>query len=544
MRKTFFLSLFVSLFASSLNAFEVKGRLNTWSLYITDDFDISSVIDVYENASCDAPGEVIERVFGKERAAITDRCESTNCCIERVVRGDEIIAERVYESGGEILRDEGAKAGDTLLMNIGTDLKAKQGHWDFQSKGNMTYSALEERTLTGDRTYRFRFTDVYAQYEDTDSNFAYRTRLGRHSILAGALVDGASFDYYFGNKATRTSKSVGVFVGLMPHPITKHIDLDFRTFGATFHYIPEFANSTGTKLRVDSAVVGEVYKSDMHRAYLFTRSHFSPFAKLSLFHYSTIDLPASGDDGGISSNHFSFNIHYRPSTPWFVAAGISQFKIDRLLKERIVGFQDELSNNPTAAERVGTTLDRSHRYRFDLRASYKPVPLAQPYVKLRYERRTFDGNKTSLNQNTDTPLVAPPENLSLVDKKNAYQGSFGIRFFPMIQLETDSSFTFLQRYQSRAYDLYQSVVWDNGDFWTVNGFGQVLWNSKKIRNTNPSLSSTSVNSMDFYLGVGGSLKFMTDFLAHFSYDFAHEDDYELERSIIIHSLWARLDYRF
>ena len=56
---------FVAFFLSHpLLGIEYKGRANAWLLYLQDDFGATSVIDVYENASCSNHGEVDYVVIG------------------------------------------------------------------------------------------------------------------------------------------------------------------------------------------------------------------------------------------------------------------------------------------------------------------------------------------------------------------------------------------------------------------------------------------------------------------------------------------------
>lgn len=524
-------------------ALESKGRVNLWGLYITDDYSTTSVRYQYSQSSCENPNpaNLEEIVIGKEKDQVV--CSNGFCCVDYSLQGDQLSLERIISSdSGTREVASSRKIGDTFLSNLGLNAEAYQDKYSFHIDGNATASLLNERALYGNRDYRFRFTNLYAQYQE-DGKHAYRVSLGRKAVVAGVLVDGVSADYLFGPSYSRDSKSIGVFGGLAPDPITKHPEKKRYTFGANFHYIPNFSTNSDSKLLIDSSIVGEMYESDFNRFYLFSRVHFTPIKALSLVGYFTLDLPASGDDGSISANHFSLQSFYRPNRKWFLSAGFSQFKIDRYLVEETVRWLTDEGSFQTA--RVGDRVDRSHRYRFDLKASYRPVFYVQPFVELRYERRTFDSDKRFLNDpspNDDTD--EPDLNFSLLNKKNAYKVAGGARAFPIEALETETKFSFNQRFQSRSYDVYQFAAYQIDRNWSVDAYGQIVWSRRKILDSVPNAGSSTSNATDYYLGVGGIHRILSDLSAQIRYDFSCEEDISLDGPITMHSILGRLDYRW
>lgn len=522
---------------------EYKGRLNTWALFLTDDYSSNTVTEVYENASCDNPGQLLKVVLRRDKNDVIE-CE-TNCCRDRKILDSETIVEGRVENA-DASADEVASSnsiGDVLLWNLGTDTGIKDGKWSGKIKGNLRSSLMKQRALYGDRKYRFLFTDVSAEYKDLQNETPYSIAFGRQSILAGVLVDGVSGNYYWGSSDGKEDRSIGLFGGLAPSPITKDPNLKFTTFGANLKFIPDWSRTTETKLRVDSTLVTELYKGKWNRFYLFSRAHFTPVTKLSFLASSTLELPAfSGDDKNLSSSNFSLQSFYRPNRDWFLSLGFTQFRINRYLAEESVRWLTD--ENSYQSNRVGETLDRSHRYRVDFRASYRPIEMAQPFVRVRLERRTFDGNKTLLNQDPATPDEAASEDLRLLDKKNAYGSTFGLRLFPLRQLETETSFSYQQRYLSKYWEIQQNLNWDSGTKWTADAYFQLVSSERSIQNSISTGEGTKVKATDYYLGVGGSYKILSDLLGQIRYDFSCEEDYVLGNSITIHSLLARLDYRF
>lgn len=516
------------------------GRLWSGGLYSMDDFDTQSVVEVYQNASCENPGDIQKVLFGKKKAYAATEC-ATHCCVERVLRGDETIAERIISNAAGTaasISDEN-KTGPSLLANIGIDGDATRGKYALKIHGEFAGSILDERTLMGHDRYRYMFTDAYAQYKDVNRKTGYQIRLGRQSPVAGVLTDGASATLFLGDDGFKESKSISFFGGLAPNPISKKPKLDRMAFGSFGTFIPNFSQRSDSKLRVESGLVGELYKKKFNRFYLFNRTHFTPVKPVSLLAMLTLDLPAKGDDKEIGINYLSLQAFWRPDLRWFLSGGFTQFKIDRYLREESVRWVTDEGSRQSA--RLGDTLDRSHRYRGDARVSYKAFTFFQPYMKLRYERRSFDNNKTGLNTASGTTPGA--QNLSLINKKNAYRIDPGFRVYPSASVETDTSFGFNQRYQSKAYEVLQSVSWSNKK-WGADAYGQAMWSKRLILNSVSSAAAKNVKATDYYLGTGVSYKFLTDLLGQIRYDFSCEEDDSLGRSILTHAVWARLDYRF
>lgn len=521
---------------------KIEGRVHASGLYLQDDFDSQSVLEVYSGpVGCADPGTLEQVIFGPEKEQVAALCES-QCCRERVLRGDEVVAERIISNEDEddaLITDE-YDSGPALLASTGIDFQATGGSSTLKTKGNFTSSLLNDRTLIGHRKYRYQFTEAYYQYQKPGSR--YRFRLGRQNPVAGALTDGLSATYFLGDAAFLESQSVSVFGGLAPNPISKHFELDRYTAGVYGTYIPKFSGVSDTKLRYDAGYVAELYKkTKWNRSYLFQKVHFTPVKEISLLGFATVDLPASGDNKEIGLNYSGLQTFWRPDNRWFLSGGFTQFRVDRFLQEESVRWlTDEGSRQ---ADRVGDTLDRSHRYRFDLRSSFKAFPFLQPHMRLRYERRTFDGNKRVLNLPPGS-TATPAENLSLLNKKNAYRLQPGFRLFPWRSLETETTFTFNQRFQSKAYEVYQSAQYDLHKKWLFDVFGQIVWSKRSIRNSVAATAPSSMSTQDYYAGLGISYKFMSDFLGQIRYDFSCEEDDSLQSDILTHSIWARLDYKF
>jgi len=522
------------------NDWRFSGRLWTGGLYLMDDFDTQSVIEVYQNLSCGNPGTLLKVVYGKEKAAIATEC-ATRCCVQRVLRGDETIAERIISnpSGtGPVVSNENA-IGPSLIANIGINGDATSRKMAFKVNGEFASSLLNERSLLGHDRYRYKFTDVYFQYKDANRKTGYQIRIGRQSPVAGVLTDGASATFFLGDDGFKESKSLSFFGGLAPNPISKKPKLNQMTFGSYGTFIPNFSRQSDSKLRVESGLVGELYKKKFNRFYLFNRTHFTPIKPVSLMAMMTLDLPATGDDKEVGLNYATLQAYWRPNNRWFVSGGFTQFKIDRYLREESVRWITDEGSKQSI--RIGDSLDRSHRYRSDARVSYKAFTFLQPYLKLRHERRSFDNKKTGLNTAGSSPA---PQNLSLINKKNSYRLDPGFRVYPIASIETDTSFGFNQRYQSKAYEVFQNVNWSSSKKWAADAYGQVMWSKRLILNSVSTAPAVNVKSTDYYLGTGVSYKFLTDLLGQIRYDFSCEEDDSLGRNIFTHAVWARLDYRF
>jgi hypothetical protein len=203
-----------------------------------------------------------------------------------------------------------------------------------------------------------------------------------------------------------------------------------------------------------------------------------------------------------------------------------------------------VTDDKTQSLRISDSLDRSQRYRFETRVSYRPVQRVQPYFRIRYERRTFDSNKTNANAPPTATSPAGKE-LAVLDRKDAYRGTLGLRmYFFDEKLETESTATYNQRFQSKAYDFYQSFTWDSGTNWTTDLYLQWVSSQRNIQNSIPSTPSQASKTIDYYAGIGGSYRFLSDFLAQIRYDFSNEEDLSLADRITSHSILGRLDYSF
>jgi hypothetical protein len=515
----------LAIFATNAEALEFKGHANFWNFYQTDDVGSTTVALVYASDGTTLLGIAVGKDIATECAA------PRICTFRKIGEGGELKLENWTNSGTFPLGNIG---GDSMLTNIGVNGRAQQDAWSGVIDGNFTRLSLDNRALLGREKNRFRFSDLYAQYETK----TYQVSLGRKAIQAGVIVDGVSGDYYFGPAHALDSKSFGVFAGYAPDPITKSPSQDFFTFGPTFHFIPEFSSAGDTKFLVDSSLVTELYKGDVNRFYLFSRAHFTPIREFSMFAFSTLDLPWSGNDGGLKSTHFSLQNHWHPNEKWFFALGFSQFRIDRYLQEDAVRW---VTNGTAQSTRVSDSLDKSHRYRIDFRTSVRLFPEAQPYLRARYERRTFDSNKTFENA---APSQSPALDLALLNRKNAYSGTGGLRLFLLENFETDTALTYSQRFQSSGWDAYQSFTYDSPHQWSLDSSFQLISSNRTIDNSVNGAAGTEDHSYDLYAGVGGSYRFLSDFLLQIRYDFSNEDEKVLDRRTTIHSVLTRLDYRF
>jgi hypothetical protein len=530
MIKTAALGLLMLLTPSLSFAWSVDGRVNTWGLYQTDDVSSTTVAVVKDNL-----GNVLGIAIGDDIAiecAVTGR----TCEYRKIGQGTELELERVTEVNSEISREgRGKIGGDSLLWNLGGALKAKKEPWTARLDGQFTSSLLENRALLGHDRYRARFSQANVEYQKS----LYRVKVGRQAFMGDVLLDGVSGEYFFGPSQVRDSQRVGFFAGLSPDPISKLPTTDTFTFGPSISFIPQFSQTSESKLLVDGALVTELYKGAMNRFYLFSRAHFTPVKSFSSILYSNLELPWSGSDGSINSSLLSLTNYYRPNQEWFFSVGLTQFRIDRYLQERAIRWvTDEGSQQAT---RVGESLDRSQRYRLDFRTSYKPAPFIQPYLRARYERRTFDSNKKILN-------TTDPDNTTtdfgLVNKKNAYQFTPGLRLFVMKHLETESQLTYGQRYQSKFISGFQSFEWDSPQGWQALLDFQYVWSSRSLRRSFPGAVGTRETTHDLYAGLGGSYRLMTDFLTQIRYDLSHENDQVLDTNVLTHSVLLRLDYKF
>lgn len=520
-----FASAAIFLLSQNVFAFEYSGRVNTWSLFQTDDLSSTRVAVITD----DATKQVIGVAVGSD-IAIECAVAGRTCTYREIGDTGELDIERITDAG----RSKKGEIGDTLLWNLGVD--AKGSHKDFAGKiqGNFTTSLLNDRSLYGHDKYRFRFTSLYGEYNQDK----YRLRLGRQAVTGGVLLDGASADYFFGPAHARDQKSLGFFAGLAPNPISKHPSKDFITFGPKVQWIPSFSESGDTKLFVESSLVTELYKMKMDRFYLYSRVHFTPIRQFSTILYSTLELPWSGSDGSIKSSLLSFQNFWRPTSRWFFSIGFSQFRIERHLQDEAVRWVTE---NAAQSTRVGETLDRSQRYRVDARASFKVTPEVQPFVKGRYERRSFDKNKINLNSDPTTPATT---NFSLQNQKNAYQGTAGVRLFLFDHLDTETSGTYGQRFQSKFYSLFQSAMWEMNQDWSADAYFQYVSSRRTTDPSRPSGVGLRETATDWYVGIGGSYRFLSDFLAQIRYDLSNEDDAVLDRSLMFHTVLVRIDYSF
>lgn len=548
MRGSFFKLLTALIVVSSIcppiaHAIVVKGgnltgRVNAWTLYETDDLSNATVALVYDTTTSNLLGAVVGRDIGTE-------CSKPNrTCTYRVLGGDgkdyEVTLNKVTDTESSSIGQIGS---DALLMNLGVDSKYEKNEILARINGNFTMRALESRTLYGAQRFRPKFMDAYVQYSKDQMRYA----AGRKVYAGQLLVDGASAEYLFGPQGNRDSKAIGFFAGLTPDPISKYPGLDEFSFGPTFRYIPEFSISTDTKLIFENSLVTSFYNSpdsgyEPNRFYLFNRVHFTPIKTFSLLGLSTLDLPGAGrSDTGLKSTHFSLQSFWRPQPEWFTTIGFSQFRIDRFMEQEAVRWVTESS---AQSLRVSDSLDHSQRYRIDARVSYRPFHPFQPYARLRYERRTFDSNKTSAN----VPLTATTPgstNLALFGRKDAYRGTLGTRlFFLDDKLETDSAFTYNQRFLSKGWDLYQGFFWDSGSDWSADTYVQYVSSERTIQNSIGTVAGTAEKAIDFYIGVGGSYRFLSDFLGQIRYDFSSEADPALDTQITIHTGLIRLDYTF
>jgi len=511
--------------SARLNAFEYSGRANTWSLYETDDTDATTTAVVKEN------GTIIGVVVGRD---IEIECSKPGrtCEYQKLGSGDlERVTGEISSPNREIV---GTKAKDTLLWNLGLDAKANHKQYAAKIHGDFRTSLLGTRQNYGHDRFRLRLTDLYGEY----LHKRYLFRAGRQTITPGGiLLDGASATYQFGPDHLPDAKGVGLFVGLAPDPISKIFSTDYMTFGTHYRFIPNFAQDSETKFNIEGALIAQTYKGSMNRFYLSTRLHFTPIKNYSLNAYSNLELPWSGEDGSIKSSLLSIQNYWRPRKEWFFSLGLSQFRIDRNLQKEAVQWVTE---NSAQQARVGNSLDRSHRYRLDFRASYKPFPAVQPFLKFRYERRTFDQDKQFENSSSGSSQL----DFALLNRKNAYQGTFGVKLNLIDELITETSGSYIQRFQSRGYMAIQEFTWDPDRNWTATLSGQWV-NSERTRSSSfPNGADVLETANDFYAGLGGMYRLRSDLKGILQYDFGNESDQGLGRRTTIHTIYVRLDYTF
>lgn len=510
----------------ALQAFEYSGRANTWSLYETDDTSSTTIALIR-----DETGATIGIAVGRD---IDIECAKPNrtCEFQKIGTGElERVTGDISSPSREV---QGSVGKDTLLWNLGVD--AKGSHKNFAGKvhGDFRASLLENRQNYGHDTYRLRLTDLYGEYSRNE----YVFRLGRQTIAPGGLLlDGASAIYQFGPDYSQDAKWIGAFAGFSADPISKNFSTDYMSFGTHYRFIPNFSSRSETKLNIEGALIAETYKGSMNRFYLSTRLHFTPIKKYSLVAYSNLELPWSGEDGSIKSSMLTVQNYWRPLKEWFFSLGLSQFRIDRFLQKEAVQWVTENSAQQT---RMGDSLDRSHRYRLDFRASYKPFSAAQPYARFRYERRTFDDDKKFNNSDTTEQDL----DFSLLNRKNAYQGTFGIKLNLIENLQTDTSGSYLQRFQSRGYVVIQELTWDPELNWSASAYGQWI-NSERTRDSSVSNGSGVLEKAnDIYVGLSGSYRLRNDLKGYLSYEYGNEADQGLGRRITIQTVYLRLDYSF
>ncbi len=530
--------------AAASGSWLFQGRLNTWSLYQLDDFDSTTVALVY-----DASDNLLGVAVGPD---IPTECAAPRRCEFRKIgtgegNGSELELGRTINSsdptGSETIT-KGELGGDTLLSNIGADIRGVSGPLNFRINGNFTANLMENRALYGSQKYRPRFSDTYFEYKGAD----YLYSIGRRSLTGPATVDGVYGEKFFGPSSSPDAKAAGFFLGLAPDPISKYPSKDYLTVGPTYRFIPNFASQGDTKLYADGSLVAEMYKGDMSRFYLYNKVHFTPVRQVSFLALSTLELPwpPAKEDNGFSSSHFSLQTFWRPQSQWFASFGFSQFRISRFLDQTAVRWVTD--DGSTQSLRVSDSLDKSHRYRFDVGLSYRPILEAQPFVRFRYERRTIDSNKTADNTPV-TPAAdfTPSKNLSVLNRKDAHRTSLGLRLFLLGgQLETESTATYTQRFKSQGYDFYQTVAYDWGTQWAFDAYFQYVSSKRDIDSAvlNQTAPSYRDKSTDFYAGAGTSYRFLSNLIGQFRYDFSHEHDYALDTDILSHTLLGRLDYNF
>jgi hypothetical protein len=508
------------------SALEYSGRANTWSLYETDDTSSTTIALIR-----DETGTTIGIAVGRD---IDVECAKPNrtCEFQKIGTGDlERVTGNITNPSREI---QGAVGKDTLLWNLGLDAKATHKNVSGKIHGDFRASLLENRQNYGNDKYRIRLTDLYGEY----SRNQYVFRAGRQAITSGGLLlDGASAAYQFGPEHSQDSKWIGVFAGLSADPISKNFSAKFMSLGAHYRFIPNFSANSETKLNIEGALIAETYEGAMNRFYLSTKLQFTPIRKYSLVVYSNLELPWSGEDGSIKSSMLTFQNYWRPAKEWFFSFGLSQFRMDRFLQKEAIQWVTE---NSAQQARVGDSLDRSHRYRLDFRASYRPFSAAHPYVRFRYERRTFDDDKKFNNSETSEQDL----DFSLLNRKNAYQGTFGIKLNLIDNLTTDSSGSYMQRFQSRGYVIVQEVNWDPDLKWSAGAYGQWI-NSERTRDSSISGGSgIQEKSNDIYIGLSGSYRIRNDLKAYLSYEYGNESDQGLGRRTTIQTVYLRLDHSF
>ncbi|MCU0619925.1 MAG: hypothetical protein MUC69_00300 [Gemmatimonadales bacterium] len=137
-------------------------------------------------------------------------------------------------------------------------------------------------------------SQAYVQYDPTRRVFL---ALGRQVIpaAAAARVDGLHLGLRVGDTLV-----VGVFGGLMPHPLTNEWNADFATAGLDY-------DVRGRRLQNQGGVVFQLFGADLDRVYLTERLAFRPSPQWTLFGFALVDLlavqPASAVSGASLSNH-------------------------------------------------------------------------------------------------------------------------------------------------------------------------------------------------------------------------------------------------
>lgn len=523
--------------AGAASSWAPTGRVHSSLLFLMDNFGSTTVYDVYDNEACE--GDPIFVVFGKE----IDNVDTTGRCVRaRVLQGSETVLER-YDASGEVIDTQ--STGSSLFWTGGVNAESKHKNMKLRADGRLSHSLLKERTLYGVNRSQYQFSNLYFEYENLEAKHAYTARAGRQHVGLGVLVDGVSASYHFGPKSRPSSKSIGTYFGLAPNAVTKKISTEALSFGALFRWIPEFSQGSESKFLFESNFHGETYKGKVQRLLLHSRSHFTPYRQLSFLHYSTLELPWSGDNSKVQSGYFSLQTFYRPNDRLNLSLGLTQFRIDRFLVETAIRnvLQDSLQ-----ADRVGESIDRSDRYRVDFRTGFKLSPQLEIYQRSRYERRNFDSDKRNLNNpNLPEDQENRPEgddNTSLTKANTAYQLSLGAQGDFRENIEWQTELSYRKRYLSKAYDVWQSLTWMPKRKYYLNFDLQVLKSERDVQSSFPTGSPREFQTWDVYFGIGGNYEFKENLWGRLRYDLAHEKDYALQRSTLTHSLFARVDYRF
>ncbi len=520
----------ISILALSLvtaSSFEMSGRWNSWSYYESHEWNSTTVALIYDSISNDYLGAAVGADIAVE-CAVAGRT-----CIYRKLSGNEIIVEHVSDSGRETI----VRPKDIWLGSLGGDVRLKKDDWSARVNTDIMGSFLGERALTGHRKFRLNAKEIFAQRRWNQWIFS----AGRRRSFMGITSDGATALYDFSQD--EEARVVGAYAGLAPNPITKMFSKDFVTVGSTVRWIPSFSKTSETKLRLEGDLVSNLYKKKMNRLDLVTRVHFTPIQKVSFIQDSTLALPWMGSDGNIKSTFYSLNSLFRPDSQWFFSVGFTQFRIHRYLEDASVRwFTDE---GGVQSLRLGDTLDRSHRYRFDARASYRAAVELQPFTRFRYELRTFDDTKIKENSPLEVGTEPPANNLGLVGGKDAYRLTAGVRLFLFDQrLHTETSGTWDQRFRSKGWDANQKVAWNSDDQWIADVDITYMKASYKTSNGLNVNNSTELSGEDYYASLGIAKSFLSKWEVNLRYDFSYEKDFALDRHIFIHGGLIRVDHSF